>query len=136
MTIVIVGGGPTGVELAGACKELGRFVMRHDFRNIDPTQIRVILVEAADRILMHLPRDLSASAQRQLEAIGVEVRLNTMVKDIKGHTVVVSAKEKPDALETLAAASIVWAAGVGANPITRTLGVESTARAASRSTPI
>jgi NADH:ubiquinone reductase (H+-translocating) len=124
MTIVIVGGGPTGVELAGACKELGRFVMRHDFRKIDPTKIRVILVEAADRILMHLPRDLSTSAQRQLEAIGVEVRLNTMVKDIKEHTVVVSAKEKPDVLETLTAASIVWAAGVGANPITRTLGVD------------
>ena len=124
MTIVIVGGGPTGVELAGACKELGRFVMRHDFRNIDPTKIRVILVEAADRILMHLPRDLSASAQRQLEAIGVEVRLNTMVKDIKEQTVVVSSKEKPDELETLQSASIVWAAGVGANPITRTLGVD------------
>jgi NADH dehydrogenase len=124
MTIIIVGGGPTGVELAGACKELGRFVMRHDFRKIDPTKIRVILIEAADRILMHLPRDLSASAQRQLENIGVEVRLNTMVKDIKEHTVVVSAKEKPDVLETLNAASIVWAAGVGANPITRTLGVE------------
>jgi NADH dehydrogenase len=124
MTIVIVGGGPTGVELAGACKELGRFVMRHDFRKIDPTKIRVILIEAADRILMHLPRDLSASAQRQLEGIGVEVRLNTMVKDIKEHAVVVSSKEKPDALETLGAASIVWAAGVGANPITRTLGVD------------
>src|SRR5277367_3129156 len=124
MTIIIVGGGPTGVELAGACKELGRFVMRHDFRKIDPTKVRVILIEAADRILMHLPRDLSASAQRQLEAIGVEVRLNTMVKDIKEHTVVVSAKEKPDALETLTASSIVWAAGVGANPITRTLGVD------------
>src|SRR5271154_2119684 len=124
MTILIVGGGPTGVELAGACKELGRFVMRHDFRKIDPTKIRVILIEAADRILMHLPKDLSASAQRQLEAIGVEVRVNTMVKDIKEHTVVVSAKEKPDALETLSAASIVWAAGVGANPITRTLGVD------------
>jgi len=124
MTIVIVGGGPTGVELAGACKELGRYVMRHDFRKIDPTKIRVILIEAADRILMHLPHDLSASAQRQLEGIGVEVRVNTMVKDIKEHTVVVSAKEKPDMLETLSAASIVWAAGVGANPITRTLGVE------------
>ncbi len=118
MTIIIVGGGPTGVELAGACKELGRFVMRHDFRRIDPTKVRVILIEAADRILMHLPRDLSASAQRQLEAIGVEVRLNTMVKEIKEHTVVVSSKEKPDALETIWAASIVWAAGVGANPLT------------------
>ncbi len=124
MTIVIVGGGPTGVELAGACKELGRYVMRHDFRRIDPTKVRVILIEAADRILMHLPRDLSASAQRQLESIGVEVRLNTMVKDIKGHTVVVSAKENPDVLETIGAASIVWAAGVAANPITRTLGVD------------
>jgi NADH dehydrogenase len=124
MTIVIVGGGPTGVELAGACKELGRYVMRHDFRKIDPTMVRVILVEAADRILMHLPRDLSASAQRQLEGIGVEVRLNTMVKDIREHTVVVSSKENPEALETLGAASIVWAAGVGANPITRTLGVD------------
>jgi NADH dehydrogenase len=124
MTIIIVGGGPTGVELAGACKELGRFVMRHDFRKIDPTKVRVILIEAADRILMHLPRDLSISALRQLEGIGVEVRLNTMVKDIKEHTVVLSHKEKPEALETLNAASVVWAAGVGANPITRTLGVD------------
>jgi len=124
MTIIVVGGGPTGVELAGACKELGRFVMRHDFRHIDPTKVRVILIEAADRILMHLPRDLSASALRQLEDIGVEVRLNTMVKDIKENTVVVSHKDKADALETLNASSIVWAAGVGANPITRTLGVE------------
>jgi NADH dehydrogenase len=124
MTIVIVGGGPTGVELAGACKELGRYVMRHDFRRIDPTKVRVVLIEAADRILLHLPRDLSASAQAQLESIGVEVRLNTMVKDIKNHTVVVSAKEKPDVLETIETASIVWSAGVAANPITRTLGVD------------
>ena len=124
MTIVVVGGGPTGVELAGACKELGRYVMRHDFRKIDPTKVRVILIEAADRILMHLPRDLSASALRQLEGIGVEVRLNTMVKDIKAETVIVSHKDKADQLETLQAASIVWAAGVGANPITRTLGVD------------
>jgi NADH dehydrogenase len=123
MTIIIVGGGPTGVELAGAAKELGRFVMRHDFRKIDPTGVRVVLIEAADRILMHLPRDLSASAQRQLEAIGVEVRLNTMVQDIKEHTVVVKDKNKSEP-ETLKAASIVWAAGVGANPITRTLGVD------------
>jgi NADH dehydrogenase len=123
LTIVIVGGGPTGVELAGAAKELGRFVMRHDFRKIDPTKIRVVLIEAADRILMHLPKDLSASAQRQLEAIGVEVRLNTMVQDIKEHTVIVKDKAKAEP-ETFKAASIVWAAGVGANPITRTLGVD------------
>jgi len=124
MTIVIVGGGPTGVELAGACKELGRHAMRHDFRHIDPTKVRVILIEAADRVLLHLPRDLSASAQRQLEQIGVEIRLNTMVKDIQPQRVSVSSKDKPDVLETIEAASIVWSAGVGANPITRTLGVD------------
>jgi NADH dehydrogenase len=124
MTIVIVGGGPTGVEMAGACKELGRYVMKHDFRRIDPTKVRVILIEAADRILMHLPRDLSASAQAQLESIGVEVRLNTMVKDIKAETVVVSSKDKPNDLETIGAASIVWSAGVAANPVTRTMGVD------------
>jgi NADH:ubiquinone reductase (H+-translocating) len=124
MTIVIVGGGPTGVEMAGACKELGRYVMKNDFRRIDPTKVRVILIEAADRILLHLPRDLSASAQAQLESIGVEVRVNTMVKDIKHQKVVVSHKEKPDELETIGAASIVWSAGVAANPITRTMGVD------------
>jgi len=124
MTIVIVGGGPTGVELAGSAKELGRYVMRNDFRKIDPTMVRVILIEAADRILMHLPPDLSASALSQLKAIGVEVRLNTMVKDIKPETVVLSPKEKPESLETINAACIVWAAGVGANPATRTLGVD------------
>jgi NADH dehydrogenase len=124
MTLVIVGGGPTGVEMAGACKELGRYAMRHDFRRIDPTQVRVILIEAADRILMHMPRDLSASAQRQLESIGVEVRLNTTVKDITEETVILAAKDKPGALETIGAASIIWAAGVGANPITRNLGVD------------
>jgi NADH dehydrogenase len=123
MTIVIVGGGPTGVELAGAVKELGRYVMRHDFRRIDPTKVRVILVEAADRILMHLPRDLSASALKQLEDIGVEVRTHTMVKDIRSEMVTIAAKDKPEP-EVIGAASIVWAAGVGANPLTRTLGVE------------
>ncbi len=124
MTIIIVGGGPTGVELAGAVKELGRFVMRHDFRKIDPTKVRVILVEAADRILSHLPRDLSISAHRQLLEIGVEIRLNTMVKDIKKERVIVSHKENPAELETINSASIVWAAGVGANPVTRNMGVE------------
>ncbi|MCE0498647.1 MAG: NAD(P)/FAD-dependent oxidoreductase [Methylacidiphilales bacterium] len=124
MTVVIVGGGPTGVELAGATKELGRYVMRHDFRRIDPTKVRVILVEAADRCLLHLPRDLSRSAQRQLESIGVEIRVNTMVKDIKHGRVVVSSKEKPDETETINAAAIVWSAGVAANPITRTMDVE------------
>lgn len=117
MTVVIVGGGPTGVEMAGACKELGRYVMKNDFRNIDPTKLQVILIEAADRLLLHLPRDLSESAKRQLEQIGVEIRLKTMVKDIKQNQVILDG-------ETIEASCIVWSAGVGANPLTKTLGVE------------
>src|SRR5256885_550803 len=74
MTIVVVGGGPTGVELAGAFAELARHVLKSDFRRIDPAQARIILIEASPRVLSHLPPQLSASAQRQLEKLGVEVR--------------------------------------------------------------
>src|ERR1051326_4341847 len=82
MTIVVVGGGPTGVELAGAFAELARHVLKSDFRQIDPSQARVILLEAAPRILAHLPPELSATAQRRLEMMGVEVRTGARVKDI------------------------------------------------------
>src|SRR2546423_6996639 len=82
MTIVVVGGGPTGVELAGAFAELVRKVLRKDFRRIDPTQARVVLIEAGPRVLAHLPPGLSASAQRQLEKLGVEVRTASKVKNI------------------------------------------------------
>ena len=74
MTMVVVGGGPTGVELAGAFAELARHVLRADFRRIDPARARVILIEGGPGILGHLPPDLSASAQRQLEGLGVQVR--------------------------------------------------------------
>ena len=70
MTIVVVGGGPTGVELAGAFAELARHVLKADFRRIDPAQARVILIEAGPRILSNLSPELSASAQRQLEKLG------------------------------------------------------------------
>src|SRR5437667_4810710 len=82
MTIVVVGGGPTGVELAGAFAELARHVLKSDFRRIDPTQARIVLIEAGPRILAHLPPNLSASAQWQLEKLGVEVRTGTKVKNI------------------------------------------------------
>jgi len=83
MTIVIVGGGPTGVELAGSFAELTRTVLSHDFRRIDPTQARIILIEGGSAVLSHLPPELSASAQRQLEALGVKVRTGTKVQDIR-----------------------------------------------------
>ena len=83
LTIVIVGGGPTGLELAGAFAELARTVLKRDFRRIDPTQARIILIEGAPRVLSNYPPDLSASAQRQLEALGVQVRTSTPVKNIR-----------------------------------------------------
>jgi NADH dehydrogenase len=74
MTLVVVGGGPTGVELAGALVELTRHVLVRDFRRIDPALAHVILLEAGPRLLAHLPEDLSESARHQLEAMGVQVR--------------------------------------------------------------
>jgi NADH dehydrogenase len=118
MTVVIVGGGPTGVELAGAFAELSRTVLKRDFRRIDPSQARIILIEAAPGILGHLPADLAASAKRQLEGLGVQVRVATRVKDIRDREV-----ELEDG-EILAAETILWAAGVSATPLTKKLGVE------------
>jgi len=117
MTIVVVGGGPTGVELAGAFAELTRTVLRSDFRHIDPRQARVILVEAGPRLLAHMSEQSSASAQRQLERLGVEVRTNCPVQTLQKDFV-----ELPE--EGIAAANIIWAAGVAAAPLTRQLGVE------------
>ena len=117
-TTVVIGGGPTGVELAGTFAELARTVLRRDFEHIDPTRARVILVEGSPRVLAAFPPDLSASAQKQLERIGVEVRTNVHVQDIRAGEVVVAG-------ETIRAGSIIWAAGVGAVPLTRTLGVET-----------
>jgi NADH:quinone reductase (non-electrogenic) len=118
MTIVIVGGGPTGVELAGACAELARYVLRRDFDHIDPAQARVILIEGSSVILSHMPPDLAESAQEQLRRLGVEVRTSCRVKSI--------AKGRVD-LEggaAILAENILWAAGVSASPLTRKLGVE------------
>jgi NADH dehydrogenase len=118
MTIVVVGGGPTGVELAGSFAELTRSVLSHDFRRIDPTQARIILIEGAPRVLSHLPPELSASAQRQLEALGVQVRTSTLVKNIREGEVELAAGE------TIHAGNILWAAGVSATPLTKKLAVE------------
>lgn len=117
MTLVVVGGGPTGVELAGALAELTRAVLRSDFRRIDPAQARVILIEGAPRLLAHLSEASSASARRQLEKLGVEVRTGCLVQGIQPEIV-----ELPG--ERIAAANIVWAAGVAASPLTRGLGLE------------
>jgi NADH dehydrogenase len=118
LTIVVVGGGPTGVELAGAFAELARTVLKRDFRHIDPSQARVILIEGSPRVLSNLPPDLSASAQRQLEKLGVQVRTSTRVKDIRENEV------ELETGEVIRAGNILWAAGVSATPLTAKLGVE------------
>lgn len=118
MTIVIVGGGPTGVELAGACAELARHVLRRDFDNIDPAQAKVILIEGSPVILSHMPPDLAESAQRQLQRLGVEVSTSCRVKSIaKGRVELESGA-------AILAENILWAAGVSASLLTRKLGVE------------
>ncbi|HIK44827.1 MAG TPA: NAD(P)/FAD-dependent oxidoreductase [Leptolyngbyaceae cyanobacterium M65_K2018_010] len=109
LTFVIVGGGPTGVELAGALAELAYHTLKPDFRRIDTTQTRIILVEGMDRVLPPFPPELSARAQQDLEKMGVEILTNTMVTDIQGHQVTLKQGED---LTTLAAATVLWAAGV------------------------
>lgn len=118
MTIVVVGGGPTGVELAGAFAELARTVLNRDFRHIDPTKARIILIEGSPLVLSHLPADLSASAQRQLQSLGVQIRNNIHVKDIRAGEVELANGE------VLRAGTVIWAAGVSATPLTKKLGVE------------
>lgn len=112
LTFVIVGGGPTGVELAGALSELAHRTLVSDFRNIDTRETRVILVEGMDRVLPPFPPDLSAAAETSLNELGVEVQTKTLVTKIEGDQVVV---KRGDQEETLHARTVLWAAGVRAS---------------------
>ncbi len=118
MTLVVVGGGPTGVELAGAFAELSRQVLRKDFRHIDPALAHVILIEASPRVLSNMADELQVSATEQLEKLGVQIRANTKVANITAAGVELNTGE------TIRAANVLWAAGVAASPLTKKLGVE------------
>ena len=118
MTVVVIGGGPTGVELAGTFAELARRVLLRDFDHIDPSKAKVILIEGSPRLLATYPPELSASAQRQLEKLGVEVRLNTRVEQITEGQVTAGG-------QTLRAGNIVWGAGVAAVSLAKQLGTET-----------
>jgi NADH dehydrogenase len=109
LTFVIVGGGPTGVELAGALAELAYHTLKPDFRQIDTSDTRVILVEGMDRVLPPFPPALSDRAKRDLERIGVEIRLGSLVTDIQGKQVTI---KQGDDVTTVQAATVLWAAGV------------------------
>jgi len=117
LNFVIIGGGPTGVELAGAIAELGRKALAADFRNIDPRETRVILVEASPRVLGAFPESLSLAAKVALEKLGVEVRLGKPVTVCDESGIVVDG-------ERIEARTILWAAGVAASPAADWLGAE------------
>ncbi|MDC8013687.1 NAD(P)/FAD-dependent oxidoreductase [Tahibacter soli] len=116
LTFVVIGGGPTGVELAGTLAEIARHTLRREFRNADPSHARVMLVEAGPRILSALPESLSAKAQRQLEKLGVEVQTGRAVTAIDATGVELGG-------ERIATRTALWAAGVAASPLGRELGV-------------
>jgi NADH dehydrogenase len=115
LNFVVIGGGPTGVELAGAISDIAKLYMRHDFRHIDPTMARVLLIEGGPRILAAYPDELSRKAVEQLTALGVEVHTGVHITDVKpGY--VLSGDRRLDAVVTL------WAAGVQASPLGKLLG--------------
>jgi len=117
LTFVVVGAGPTGVELAGALKEIAAQTIPSDFRNIDTTSARVVLIEGLDRVLPAMDPESSARARRDLEGLGVEVRTGTMVSEVSEEGVRIGD-------DLLAADNVLWAAGVAASPLARSLGVE------------
>jgi NADH dehydrogenase len=116
LSFVIVGGGPTGVELAGTLAEIARHTLRREFRRIDPMQARIVLAEAGPRVLPSFPESLSEAARRQLQRLGVEVRTGEAITRIDDEGVEFGATRLP-------ARTVLWAAGVAASPLGRSLGV-------------
>ena len=117
LTFVIVGAGPTGVELAGMIPEITRKTLKHDFRRIDPSTARVILVEAGPRVLPTFPEELSTRARRDLDDLGVDVRLNTAVTGVDDAGVTLANGDR------ILAHTVFWGAGNEASPLARQLGV-------------
>ena len=116
LTFVVIGGGATGVELAGTLAEIARHTLKGEFRRFDPTRARVVLVEGTDRVLPPYTPDLSEKARQQLERLGVTVWLGKRVTGVDGDGVTLGA-------ERLAAKTVIWAAGIASSPLGRSLGV-------------
>jgi len=117
LTFVIIGGGPTGVELAGALAELAKAALARDFRHIDPTTARIVLVEGGPRLLPSFPPGLSETAAQALARLGVEVRLDSMVTSCNRDGVAIGN-------ERIDSRTVIWAAGVAASPAAAWLGIE------------
>jgi NADH dehydrogenase len=118
LTFVIVGAGPTGVELAGTIGELAHHTLRRDFRASNPADARILLLEGVDRVLPPYPPDLSARAADQLRSLGVTVRPNTIVTDVRPEGVTVREGQRT---EDVPARTVLWAAGVDASPLAKVL---------------
>ena len=119
LTFVVVGGGPTGVEIAGQIGELSRDTLKHDFRTIDPRDATILLVEGEDRLLLGFPESLSESARHALEKLGVTTVLNKLVTGIADDHVVL--QHKDGSTETVPTHTVVWAAGVTASGLAKVL---------------
>lgn len=118
MTFVVVGGGPTGVELAGALSEIARHTLKHDFRQINPAEAKIVLVDAVDRVLAAFPPDLSERAASDLRRLRVDVRTNALVTDVREGAVTLSRNGQT---ETIDSWTVLWAAGVQSSPLARKL---------------
>ena len=123
LNFVVIGGGPTGVELAGAVSDIARLYMRSDFRHIDPGKSRILLIEGSPRVLGTFPEDLSQKALEQLQGLNVEVHTKTQVTEVDAGYVVAGC-ERIEAVVTL------WAAGVAASPLGKMLGAPTDKRGA------
>lgn len=117
-TMVVIGGGPTGVEMAGGLSELTKYVLRWDFRAVKPSQARIVLLEGGPNLLAAMPEKFSKYTAKKLQAMGVEVRLSERVQSIERGRVITDKGE-------ILAENIVWAAGVGGNPLGKLLGTET-----------
>src|SRR5215831_14581277 len=118
LTFVLVGAGTVGVEMAGTLAEMSRMALAHDFRHIDPRTARILLYEAAPRVLPTYPLELSRKAQQHLESLGVEVFTNARVTSVDSDGIIVSGNRVP-------AGTVLWGAGVVASPAGRWLGAET-----------
>ena len=115
LTFVLVGAGPTGVEMAGAIAEIARVTLSREYRHVDPRAVRIVLVEAAPRVLPGFPESLGAAARRKLERLGIEIRTSSVVTDVSPQGVFINGRRLP-------ARTALWTAGVVATPVGRWLG--------------
>ena len=123
LSFAVIGAGPTGVEMAGTLAEIAYQTLREEFRNIDLDRVRITLVEGGERVLAAYPPELSASAQQQLEKLGVVVRTRSQVSDIDADGITIGKLSDSTRPEFLQAKTVIWAAGVAASPLGKQLGV-------------